>query len=94
MKRSFCRVGAEIGFIIFLFYANLLMGEYTLALMHRDRGMVFAVEDIFIEVNFCDCNRRRDDRLSDLRVLAEEAPTFLSGTAEELKAGRNRSSEA
>lgn len=52
MKRSFWRALVEIGFIIFLFYANLLMGEYTRTLMHRDRGLVFAVEDIFTEANF------------------------------------------
>ena len=52
MKRSFLRAVTEIGFIIFLFYANLLMGEYTRTLMHRDRGFVFAFEDIFTEANF------------------------------------------
>jgi hypothetical protein len=52
MKRSFLRAVTEIGFIIFLFYANLLMGEYTRTLMHRDRGFVFALEDIFTEANF------------------------------------------
>jgi hypothetical protein len=51
MKRSFWRAVTEIGFIIFLFYANLLMGEYTRTLMHRDRGLVFALEDIFTEAN-------------------------------------------
>jgi len=52
MKRSFWRAVTEIGFIIFLFYANLLMGEYTRTLMHRGRGLVFALEDIFTEANF------------------------------------------
>jgi len=28
------------------------MGEYTRTLMHRDRGLVFALEDIFTEANF------------------------------------------
>ncbi len=52
MKRSFWRAVTEIGFIIFLFCANLLMGEYTRTLMHWDRGLVFALEDIFTEANF------------------------------------------
>ncbi len=52
MKRAFWRAVTEIGFIIFLFYANLLMGEYTRTLMHRDRGLVFALEDIFTDANF------------------------------------------
>ena len=52
MKRSFWRAVTEIGFIIFLFYANLLMGEYTRTLMHRDRGLVFALEEIFTDANF------------------------------------------
>jgi hypothetical protein len=52
MKRGFWRALTEIGFIVFLFYANLLMGEYTRTLMHRDRGLVFALEDIFTEANF------------------------------------------
>ena len=52
MKRKIGRAVIEIGFIIFLFYANLLMGEYTRTLMHRDRGLVFALEDIFTEANF------------------------------------------
>jgi len=52
MKKKFWRAVTEIGFIVFLFYANLLMGEYTRTLMHRDRGLVFALEDIFTDVNF------------------------------------------
>ena len=36
----------EIGFIIFLFYANLLMGEFTRANGHG-KTLTFAVEDIF-----------------------------------------------
>ena len=46
MKRSFWRANTEIGFIIFLFYANLLMGEYMRTWMHRDRGLNFALEGI------------------------------------------------
>ena len=35
----------EIGFIIFLFYANLLMGEYTANSRHRT--LIAALRDIF-----------------------------------------------
>ena len=40
----------EIGFIIFLFYSNLLMGEFTRA-NGRGKSLVFAVEDIFSVAN-------------------------------------------
>jgi hypothetical protein len=41
----------EIGFIIFLFYANLLMGEFTRA-NGNGKTFTFAVEDIFSLTNF------------------------------------------
>jgi hypothetical protein len=40
----------EIGFIIFLFYSNLLMGEFTRANSHG-KTWTFAVEDIFTDAN-------------------------------------------
>jgi hypothetical protein len=40
----------EIGFIIFLFYSNLLMGEFTRANGHG-KSLTFAVEDIFSLAN-------------------------------------------
>jgi hypothetical protein len=52
MKKSFWRAVTEISFIIFLFYANLLMGEFTRSLMARGKGFVWAVEDIFTDANF------------------------------------------
>jgi len=41
----------EVGFIIFLFYSNLLMGEFTHA---NDQGktLIFAIKDIFTATNF------------------------------------------
>ena len=50
MKR-FGRAVTEIGFIIFLFYSNLLMGEFTHSGMARGRGLVWAIEDMFSEAN-------------------------------------------
>jgi Na+/melibiose symporter-like transporter len=40
------RAIVETGFIIFLFYSNLLMGEFTRA-NGRGKSLAFAVEDIF-----------------------------------------------
>jgi len=40
----------EIAFIIFLFYSNLLMGEFTRANGHG-KSLTFAVEDIFSLAN-------------------------------------------
>jgi hypothetical protein len=44
------RAIVEIGFIVFLFYSNLLMGEFTRANDHG-RSLVFALEDIFSMTN-------------------------------------------
>ena len=41
----------EVGFIIFLFYSNLMMGEFERA-NARGKSLVFAVEDIFTVRNF------------------------------------------
>jgi hypothetical protein len=40
----------EVCFIIFLFYSNLLMGEFTRA-NGRGKSMAFALEDIFSTTN-------------------------------------------
>ena len=41
----------EVGFITFLFYSNLLMGEFTRANGHG-KTWTFAIEDIFSKTNF------------------------------------------
>ncbi|MHB8413097.1 MAG: hypothetical protein ACYDDI_14275 [Candidatus Acidiferrales bacterium] len=41
----------EIGFVIFLFYSNLLMGEFTHA-NGQGKSLVFAIQDIFTVTNF------------------------------------------
>ena len=41
----------EVGFIVFLFYANLLMGEFTYA-NGRGKTAAFAIKDIFTTANF------------------------------------------
>lgn len=47
----FWRAMVEISFIIFLFYSNLLMGEFTHA-NEQGKSLVFAVRDIFTATNF------------------------------------------
>jgi len=44
------RAIVEVGFIIFLFYSNLLMGEFTRANGHG-KTWTFALEDVFSETN-------------------------------------------
>lgn len=41
----------EIAFIVFLFYSNLLMGEFT-AKNGQGKSLTFALNDIFTGTNF------------------------------------------
>jgi hypothetical protein len=52
MKTTVLRGVTEVGFIIFLFYSNLLMGEFTHSGIGRGRGVAWAVRDIFTLNNF------------------------------------------
>jgi len=52
MKENLRRAVIEIGFIIFLFYSNLLMGEYERSGMGQTRGLAWAIADIFSPTNF------------------------------------------
>jgi hypothetical protein len=45
------RAIVEVAFIIFLFYSNLLMGEFTAASSHG-KTFVVALNDIFTLTNF------------------------------------------
>ena len=49
--KPFWRVGVEVAFIIFLFYANLLMGEFEGA-NGRGKTFAFALHDIITPMNF------------------------------------------
>ena len=51
MKKNIWRAAIEVGFIIFLFYSNLLMGEFERSGMGLKRGVVWAVEDVFTLAN-------------------------------------------
>ena len=42
----------EMGFIVFLFYSNLLMGEFIQSGLGQSKGFLWAVENIFTEINF------------------------------------------
>jgi len=52
MKNSTLRAITEIGFIIFLFYSNLFMGEYERSGMGQKMGLAWAVRDVFTAANF------------------------------------------
>ena len=52
MKKNLWRALIETGFIIFLFYANLLMGEFERSGQGRMRGIAWALEDVFTVANF------------------------------------------
>ncbi|SPE21398.1 hypothetical protein SBA5_300042 [Candidatus Sulfotelmatomonas gaucii] len=45
------RVVVEVAFIIFLFYSNLLMGEFT-GVSGRGKTFAFALHDIVTTTNF------------------------------------------
>jgi hypothetical protein len=52
MKKNIWRAVIEVGFIIFLFYANLLMGEFERSGMGEKRGVAWALGDVFTAANF------------------------------------------
>jgi hypothetical protein len=52
MKGRLWTAIVEVGFIIFLFYSNLLMGEYERSGEALERGLAWAVMDIFTLRNF------------------------------------------
>jgi hypothetical protein len=52
MKKSILRAVIEVGFIIFLFYSNLLMGEFERSGMGQKRGLAWALADVLTSANF------------------------------------------
>jgi hypothetical protein len=46
------RAIVEVGFIVFLFYSNLLMGDYERSGLARNKGLLWAVRDVVTETNF------------------------------------------
>jgi len=51
MKKTWRRL-IEAGFIMFLFYSNLLMGEFERSGLGRHNGLAWAIADIFTPANF------------------------------------------
>jgi hypothetical protein len=47
----FWRAAIEAGFIIFLFYSNLLMGEFTRSNSAGGKSFTFAIQDVFTLTN-------------------------------------------
>jgi hypothetical protein len=52
MRKAIWRAVIEIGFIIFLFYSNLLMGEYERSGMGQRMGLAWAFASVFTASNF------------------------------------------
>ena len=47
-----CRLVIEVAFIMFLFYSNLLMGEFERANSAGGKSLAAALADIFTATNF------------------------------------------
>jgi hypothetical protein len=52
MKKNVWRAVIEVAFIIFLFYSNLLMGEFERSGLGARRGFAWAIRDVFTTANF------------------------------------------
>jgi hypothetical protein len=52
MGKRGTRALIEVAFIVFLFYTNLLMGEFERSGMARQKGLLWALCDIFTASNF------------------------------------------
>jgi hypothetical protein len=52
VMKSVWRAVIEVGFIVFLFYSNLLMGEFERSGMGQKRGLAWAIGEVFTAANF------------------------------------------
>ena len=52
MRKNLQRAIVEVAFIVFLFYTNLLMGQFTNSGMGQEKGLVWAILNIFTLSNF------------------------------------------
>jgi hypothetical protein len=50
--KAFWRATIEVGFIVFLFYSNLLMGEFGRSGKGQQMGLAWAIADIWTPTNF------------------------------------------
>ena len=69
MKKSILRGLIEVGFIIFLFYSNLLMGEFERSGMGQKNGLIWALSGIFTNANFQIAAGRIAHRLRPRRIF-------------------------
>jgi len=51
MKKAIWRCVIEVGFIVFLFYSNLLMGEFSRSGKGPEKGLAWAMADILTARN-------------------------------------------
>jgi hypothetical protein len=51
MMNKIGRAIVEVGFIVFLFYSNLLMGEYERSGLAKSKGLVWAIRDVITADN-------------------------------------------
>ena len=52
MKKAIWRAIIEVGFVVFLFYSNLLMGEFERSGKGQEMGLAWAIGEIFTPANF------------------------------------------
>ena len=52
LRTNLLRALIEAGFIMFLFYSNLLMGEFERSGMGRRNGIRWAISDVLTRANF------------------------------------------
>jgi hypothetical protein len=52
MKKAIWRALIEGGFIVFLFYSNLLMGEFSRSGRGGRMGLAWSIADVFTPANF------------------------------------------
>ena len=52
MRKNLQRAIIEVAFIVFLFYTNLLMGEFIHGAPGQTMGFIWALENIFTASNF------------------------------------------
>jgi len=46
------RTVVEVGFIVFLFYSNLLMGQFAASGLGQTNGLLWAIQNIVTPANF------------------------------------------
>jgi hypothetical protein len=72
MKKNAWRALIEVGFIVFLFYSNLLMGEFERSGMGQKRGVAWAIGDVFTAANFAIAAIADPRRLSPSGISSKE----------------------